>query len=52
MERVTALSDDGFRVWSHYDVLGMPTTILLEPSGTVAHTFDSRFDAAEILARL
>ncbi len=48
----SVVMDTSFRVWSHYDVLGMPTAVLLTASGDHIETFDGRFSAQDVLSRL
>lgn len=45
----TVLFDADFRVWSHYEVTGQPTAILVDASGTVIHEFPGQFNADEVL---
>ena len=46
------LQDANFRVWSHYEVYGMPTAVLVDSSGQVIHEYGGRFDADDVLQRV
>lgn len=46
------LLDTSYGVWSHYEVVSQPTTVLVDASGTVIHEFPGLFNADDVLARL
>jgi hypothetical protein len=46
------LFDPSLDSWTHYEVYGQPTAVLVNAAGDAVHTFDGAFDANEILARL
>ena len=46
------LFDADFRSWSHYEVTGQPTAILVNASGEVVEYFNGRFDADDVLRQL
>ena len=46
------LFDADFRSWSHYEVTGQPTAVLVNANGEVIEHFDGRFKAEDVLQRL